>query len=579
MSPAALAAAAKSAAVAGALSAAVAAGAVIDLRRPPEDKVSVSIATGGEPVEWAGTRLAAGDVNGDGIDDLVIAAPGGTDDRPSRRGRLYVVFGSVTGPGPAIDLKLRRLPGKSPGEPARLVSGADVIINGADDFDHLGRALAVADIDGDGTADIIAGAPRADGPLNRRPDCGEVVVIHGATSWPRIIDLDRAPEGLRTSVVAGRRTGDLLGAALAAADVSGDGRADLVIGAPLAEGATGAPGALGALDVGEVDIVEGGPALPPLLDLADPKQARFRGSMRGASPGDQAGSSVAVGDFDGDGMADIAIGARSADGLDGQRPDAGLVYLKLGPWRPGGSVALDRDADAVFVSEGIGDLGGSSLALADVDGDGLADLIIGAEFADGRRDAHLDTGDVYVVAGRGRAALDLLRPPPPDSAAARRGGPLPDLSSGASPPPPGPVPVDLRLMHGKGMVTLHGADPGDHTGVRAAVDLDRDGRADIVAGAEDSSSARNTRAGGGEIRVVAGRPGMPDAIDLAGREGMALFGPTGNVHLGGSAVAADLNGDGRPELVLGAPQAGQALAGAVWILDADWKTLMRPEAR
>jgi len=64
----------------------------IDLKRPaaisPTQLVGVaSVIGGGEPLEWGGTRLAAGDVNGDGIGDFVIAAPGGTEDRPSRRGR------------------------------------------------------------------------------------------------------------------------------------------------------------------------------------------------------------------------------------------------------------------------------------------------------------------------------------------------------------------------------------------------------------------------------------------------------------------------------------------------------------
>src|SRR6185369_12009169 len=100
----------------------------------------------------------------------------------------YVVFGSVA-PRPLVDLKLRRRAGSEQGTPSIPVSDADVVIEGADDFDHLGRALVVTDLDGDGFADIIVGSPRADGPVNSRSDCGEVHIIHGAATLPRSIEL------------------------------------------------------------------------------------------------------------------------------------------------------------------------------------------------------------------------------------------------------------------------------------------------------------------------------------------------------------------------------------------------------
>src|SRR5262249_54397002 len=121
----------------------------LDLKRPPDDSpvTVLTVIGGGEPLEWGGTRLAGGDVHGDGIADRVIAAPGGAEDRPSRRGRLYVVYGSVAPPRATLDRTMRRL-ATPPGAPPGYATDADVVIEGWDDFDHLGRSLAVADVDG-----------------------------------------------------------------------------------------------------------------------------------------------------------------------------------------------------------------------------------------------------------------------------------------------------------------------------------------------------------------------------------------------------------------------------------------------
>ena len=549
----------------------------VDLKRPGTGPVTVlSVIQGGEALEWAGTRMAGGDINGDGIADLVVAAPGGTDDRPSRRGRLYVVFGGVAAPKPLVDLKLRRRAGSAPGSQPEPISDADIVINGADDFDHLGRAVAVADLDADGFADIIVGSPRADGPGNSRPDCGEVHVIHGAASLSRTIDLGRViPDpaaGLRVSVMYGRAPGDGFGSVIQTGDVTGDGLVDLLISSPLADLL---PGPLGALDAGEMILIPArGPAapFPQMLDLANIPAGSGISVLRGADAGDQAGSSVAIGDFDGDTASDIAIGARGGDGPGNQRPDSGEVYLIFGPVVLPPVVALGVDSTLLIAAPDIGDLAGGSLAMGDIDADGRFDLVIGAEFADGRANGRLDAGELHVVAGRSRAEVELLRPPPPANAG-RTSAPL------ATPPPPGPVWIDLALSSIPGHWVFHGADPGDHTGIRAVADLDDDGHFDLVIGAEDGASKRNSRAGGGEIRILAGRKPMPGAMVLDGSEGVSIFGPVGGAHLGGAVALVDLNGDSRPELVVSAPQAGVALSGRTWVLSAAWRDLLKQTAR
>ncbi|HET6371719.1 MAG TPA: FG-GAP repeat protein, partial [Candidatus Polarisedimenticolia bacterium] len=261
----------------------------IDMKRPAIQGLSLAVVQGAEPLAWAGASLAGGDINGDGIADLVIGAPGGSDDRPSRRGRIYVLYGGVARPRATVDLALRRRP--SVNEPGKSVvaSEADVIIEGRDDFDHLGAALAVADTDGDGFADIVAGAPRADGPGNARPDCGEVVILHGATNLPPLIDLKMLEPGAlppapRLRLVVGRSAGDVFGSALVAGDVNADGLIDLVVGAPLADQT---PGTMTALDAGECYLLPGTREPRAVVDLGDASAVAPVTVLRGADPADQ----------------------------------------------------------------------------------------------------------------------------------------------------------------------------------------------------------------------------------------------------------------------------------------------------
>ncbi|MFQ5701690.1 MAG: hypothetical protein ACE5HU_07595, partial [Acidobacteriota bacterium] len=479
-------------------------------------------------------------------------------------------------PAPELDLKLRYALSVVPGAKRAMTTDADIVINGAHDFDHFGSSVVVADLDGDGFDDIIAGAPTADGPSFMRADCGVVYIIHGGPSMPGLIELSAPSPGPTIQRIIGRRMGDGLGRAIAAGDVDGDGRLDLVLGSPLADGRAGA---LGALDVGDVAVLPGAAPSASRIDLKQGPTPAGWTLLRGDNPGDQAGSSVAVGDFDGDGIDDIAVAARGADGPDESRPDAGEVFLIMGRPSMLRVARLSDLADAVITSPNIGDLAGTSLAFGDIDGDGREDLVIGAELGDGRRDMFLDAGDVYVVAGRALKDLQALRPREGNGRKTSSARGPEATTPAASAPRAGPVAIDLASPKIPSVMRIHGVDPGDHTGVRAVGDLDGDERADLVLGAADSASRRNSRAGGGEVRVLAGGPIENRSIALSEGWGVSITGPRGNTHLGGAALVVDLDGDGRLELVAAGPQAGRALSGRVWILRADWRPLLHPSLR
>jgi hypothetical protein len=251
-----------------------------------------------------GLRVAgAGDVNGDGYDDLIVGARGydfGTDPAAGQNaGRAYVFFG-----GPwLVGVGAER---------------ANVILTGSAAGDEFGATVAGAgDTDGDGFADLLVGAPLRD----------FVGVDSGCVTWYFGRGDGISPSPIEISDAG---VGDNFGAALASAgDIDGDGLADFVVGAYLA----------GPTDNGAVVYYMGntnptGTSAATIVGESDPND------------GDQFGLSVAgVGDVDGDGIDDTVVGAWRHDVcFDPSRPfcdDAGRAYVILGPDTTTRAVASD----------------------------------------------------------------------------------------------------------------------------------------------------------------------------------------------------------------------------------------------
>ncbi|MCK6531226.1 FG-GAP-like repeat-containing protein [Myxococcota bacterium] len=344
-----------------------------------------------------GEGLASGDFNEDGISDVIVGAPW--------KDRVYVFFGPIAGRVDAVD--------------------ADVILTGESSGDQAGYAVASAgDVDRDGSPDLLVGAQEAAGGR------GRAYLLRGP--------LGTGTRSLSTAdaVLTGERTGDRAGWSVAGAgDTDGDGYGDLLIGAPWQNDAGSYAGA--------AYLVRG-----PVSGSVGLGAATTR-IYSPESNWELGTGVVGPGDVDGDGLDDILIGT-----------DAEAAYVFLGPL-PAGQVVL-AEASSVLVPPGGGEnLGGWNAAAGDVDGDGLADILLGAPSRD---EPYVDGGGAYLVYG---------------------------------PPLEGTVLLD------RDCAVFLAAAAGDATGrgLAGAGDVDRDGFGDLVIG---SYAADDGISDGGVARVYLG---------------------------------------------------------------------------
>ena len=346
----------------------------------------------------AGLALSAGDVNGDGQSEVIVAAPGHQPSGDWGSGAVYIISNTDLGTADAADGVsdgVVNLGNVASGESSWKLTGANLSNRG------LGRSVSAGDVDGDELADLLIGAPYSldsgSSYLVFSVDLGAFDEADGNADGVVYIGGAVSASGIKR--LSGETSNDSAGISVSlTGDLDGDGRADLVIGASQhGDKNNGAVYIISANDLAGADELDG--SEDGNIELLRVREMPASWVVKGSLAYERVGISVdTAGDLDGDMMSDLVIGSASfgytyvvsstdlpladaADGASDHLIHTDRIARQSGSWK--------------FIQSNHGF--GKSVSLGgDLDGDGLADLLIGGEW-------RIKTSGAYAI-----TAADLM---------------------------------------------------------------------------------------------------------------------------------------------------------------------------
>ncbi|MCA3562363.1 MAG: FG-GAP repeat protein, partial [Aestuariivirga sp.] len=453
----------------------------------------------------------AGDVNGDGIDDFIVGAPG-ADVNGLGSGVAYVVFGKTGGFGTNLNL-------------STLNGTTGFRISGEEKGDVAGASVSAAgDVNGDGYDDLLVGASGVStngkggggGAFNT---AGAAYVVFGkASGYTANLNLSTL-NGANGFQLNGILKADSTGWSVSSAgDINGDGFDDVIVGA-WGAGTNGKNSGAAYVVFGKAG---GFAATFSASSLTGANGFRITGAPAFSTAGE---SISGAGDINGDNIDDLIVGSDRA---------AYVVFGKAGGFAANLNLStLNGTTGFRIVNASIANFGDSVSVAGDVNGDGIDDLIVGEEYAGSK------SGAAYVVFGK-------------------VGG------FGAT--------FDVSTLTGANGFRITGVAANDYAGssVSAAGDINGDGFADLIVGAfgADPNGSQS-----GAAYVVFGKAGgFAPTLNLSGLTGANGFRITG-VAAGDSAgssvsAAGNVNGDGIDDLIVGASGAdvNGSNSGAAYVI-------------
>ncbi len=411
----------------------------------------------GSPEEYDmfGEALAVGDFDGDGNLDLAIGVPYEDYNTIKDAGMVHVLYGaSGTLTTTATEIWHQASTG--------------IVGSSTEAYDQFGNALAVGDFDGDGYEDLAVGVPGQ--KIGDDDNAGVVNVIYGSATGLIAAGNQVWRQGA-DSILGFPEAEDWFGYSLASADFDGDGYDDLAVGVPYEDQNGDAPGDPIIDDVGGVNIIYGSATGLTGADNWWASQ-NLAGIANNGEKDDLFGWSLAVGNFDGDHYADLAIGVPYETTADLRDGAVNVIYGSASGLTVDGDQFWHQSKPGIDENAEENDRFGYSLTAGDFDSDGHDDLAVGVPYEE--IDSSVSAGIVHILYGTKSSGL---------------------TSSGS-----------LVLQQGDPDI-LDTSEPGDRFGRSlAAGDFNGDPYTDLAIGApgEDLTISSNTFINAGAVNVIYG---------------------------------------------------------------------------